>query len=104
MLLATAGSRSSAPTGFAIGEYPIIAVGRHAARVRVSASSPGGFEFVSIELPPSSIDLLDQSAINAERTTLAQVYAGSRRSAEGPAPDLARAGSNDERLRADVDQ
>ncbi len=65
-------------TGFAIGDYPIEvgAAGTPLASGVLSVGD-GGFDFVSIELPPSSIDLLsDQAAINAERATLAQVYAG----------------------------
>ena len=65
-------------TGFAIGEYPIeVAAGGTPLAAGLLSVGDGGFEFVSIELPPSSIDLLsDQAAINAERATLAQVYAG----------------------------
>jgi murein DD-endopeptidase MepM/ murein hydrolase activator NlpD len=37
----------------------------------------GGFQYESLELPPSSIDLLnDPAAISTERATLAQVFAG----------------------------
>lgn len=37
----------------------------------------GGFQYESIDLPPSSTDLLqDQAAIDAERATLNSIYAG----------------------------
>jgi len=65
-------------TRFAIGDHPIeVAAAGTPLASGVLTVGDGGFEFVSIELPPSSIDLLsDQVAINAERATLAQVYAG----------------------------
>jgi len=46
----------------------------------------GGFQYESIELPPSSAGLLnDQAAVDQERATLAQVYAGfTPRSWSGP--------------------
>jgi murein DD-endopeptidase MepM/ murein hydrolase activator NlpD len=64
-------------TDFAIGDYPIEVVsgGETVASGLISVGD-GGFQFESIVLPPSSIGLLsDQAAINAERATLAEVYA-----------------------------
>jgi murein DD-endopeptidase MepM/ murein hydrolase activator NlpD len=65
-------------TDFGIGDYPIAvsAAGTPLASGVLSVGD-GGFQYESLELPPSSIDLLsDQAAINAERATLANVYAG----------------------------
>jgi len=63
-------------TDFAIGDYPIdVASGGEVLASGVLSVGDGGFQFESIELPPSSIDLLsDQAAIAAERSTLAEVY------------------------------
>lgn len=65
-------------TGFGIGDYPITAASSGVPIASgVLSVGDGGFAFESLELPPSSIDLLsDQAAINAERATLASVYAG----------------------------
>jgi murein DD-endopeptidase MepM/ murein hydrolase activator NlpD len=61
---------------FATGEYPIEVSSDIAAIAGgVLTVSDGGFEFVSIELPPSSIALTeDQDAAARERATLARVY------------------------------
>ncbi len=63
-------------TGFTVGDYPIEISSETAAVAGGRlAVSDGGFEFISIELPPSSIGLLqDQAAIDQERATLAQTY------------------------------
>ncbi len=92
----------SASVSFAGGDYPMLLEGDHWYRViglgtdfpvsdqAVAVDGPGGpiasatasiadggFQFESIELPPSSIGLLnDQAAVQQERDTLAQVYAG----------------------------
>ncbi len=67
-------------TDFAIGDYPIEITTADGGQLVASGAlsvGDGGFQFESIELPPSSIDLLsDEAAIAAERATLAQVYAG----------------------------
>jgi hypothetical protein len=65
-------------TGLGIGDYPIaVNAGGTPLASGVLSVGDGGFQYESLELPPSSIDLLsDQAAINAERTTLANVYAG----------------------------
>jgi len=65
-------------TGFGLGEYPVeIRSGGTPVAVGLLTVGDGGFQYESIELPPSSIDLLsDQAAINGERATLAQVFAG----------------------------
>jgi len=64
-------------TDFAIGDYPIdVASEGTVLASGVLSVGDGGFQFESIELPPSSIDLLsDQAAIASERATLAEVYA-----------------------------
>ena len=64
-------------TGFGIGEYPVeVRSGGEAIALGLLTVGDGGFQYESLELPPSSIDLLsDQAAINAERATLAQVFA-----------------------------
>ena len=61
---------------FATGEYPIeVSSDMAAIAGGVLTVSDGGFEFVSIELPPSSIALTqDQDAAARERATLARVY------------------------------
>ena len=65
-------------TSFGIGDYPIaVSSGGTPVASGVLSVGDGGFQYESIELPPSSIDLLaDQAAINNERATLANVYAG----------------------------
>jgi len=62
---------------FAVGAYPVEVSSDTAAIVGGTLSvSDGGFEFVSIELPPSSIALAeDQEAAARERAVLAQAYA-----------------------------
>ena len=64
-------------TSFASGDYPVeVASGDEVLASGVLTVGDGGFQFESIELPPSSIDLLtDQAAVAAERATLAEVYA-----------------------------
>lgn len=65
-------------TGIAIAEYQI-EIGAAEGTIAAGAVSvvDGGFQYESIELPPSSTDLLsDQAAVAQERQTLAQVYAG----------------------------
>jgi hypothetical protein len=63
-------------TQFAVGEYAIEVSSDIAAIAGgVLTVSEGGFEFVSVELPPSSIALTeDQDAAARERATLARVY------------------------------
>jgi hypothetical protein len=64
-------------TAFAVGQYPV-EVSSETALIAAGllTVNEGGFEFISIELPPSSISLLqDEAAIAQERATLAQVYA-----------------------------
>ena len=65
-------------TGFGLGEYPVeVTSGGTPITRGLLTVGDGGFQYESLELPPSSIDLLsDQAAINAERATLAQVFAG----------------------------
>jgi murein DD-endopeptidase MepM/ murein hydrolase activator NlpD len=64
-------------TDFAIGQYPIdVSSDTALLATGLLTVNEGGFEFISIELPPSSIDLLqDQAAIAEERAVLAQTYA-----------------------------
>jgi len=59
-----------------VGDYPITAKsGDSVLAAGTLTVSDGGFQYESIELPPSSIDLLsDQNAVANERATLAQVY------------------------------
>ncbi|TMB69648.1 MAG: M23 family metallopeptidase [Chloroflexi bacterium] len=59
-----------------VGDYPISAKSGDTVLAAGTLSvSDGGFQYESIELPPSSIDLLtDQNAVNNERATLAQVF------------------------------
>jgi murein DD-endopeptidase MepM/ murein hydrolase activator NlpD len=64
--------------GFGVGDYTL-EVSTDAAAIAGGTLSvaDGGFEFIEIELPPSSIGLLqDQAAIAQERATLASVFAG----------------------------
>lgn len=58
------------------GDYPIDVASDDAVLASgVVSVGDGGFQFESIELPPSSIDLLsDQTAIEAERALLTQIY------------------------------
>lgn len=64
------------PTDIAPGDYPVEVVAGGASLASASINiGPGGFQYESIELPPSSIGLLsDQAAIDAERSTLDQIY------------------------------
>jgi murein DD-endopeptidase MepM/ murein hydrolase activator NlpD len=64
-------------TGFGTGEYPVeVTSGGVPISVGLLTVGDGGFQFESLELPSSSIGLLsDQAAINAERATLAEVFA-----------------------------
>jgi len=66
------------PTWIEPGDYPVEAVASGATLAAATVSiSPGGFQYENVELPPSSIGLLsDQAAVDAERATLDQVYAG----------------------------
>jgi murein DD-endopeptidase MepM/ murein hydrolase activator NlpD len=63
-------------TDFGIRDYPIAAKSGDAVLASGTLSvSDGGFQYESLELPPSSIDLLsDQGAIANERATLAQTF------------------------------
>ncbi|MBI2912522.1 MAG: peptidoglycan DD-metalloendopeptidase family protein [Chloroflexi bacterium] len=65
-------------TDFAPGDYTVDIAAPLADLASASVTiAPGGFQYESLELPPSSIDLLaDTVAVEAERQTLAQVYAG----------------------------
>jgi len=65
-------------TDIAVGDYPIEVSGDNGAIAAATVSIvEGGFQYESIELPPSSIDLLsDPAAVEQERATLAQVYGG----------------------------
>ena len=65
-------------TGFGLGDYLIQATSAGTPiALGVLKVAEGGFAYESLELPPSSIDLLsDQAAINNERATLANIYAG----------------------------
>jgi murein DD-endopeptidase MepM/ murein hydrolase activator NlpD len=63
-------------TGFGIGTYPIeVSTDTAAIAAGTLSVAEGGFEFISITLPPSSIGLLqDQAAIANERAILAQTF------------------------------
>jgi Peptidase family M23 len=65
-------------TSFGVGSYPIEVSSATAALAGGTLTvNPGGYEFISITLPPSSIGLLqDQAAIANERAILAQTFAG----------------------------
>lgn len=60
----------------AVGDYPIEVTAASGTLASATVSiADGGFQYESIELPPSSIDLLsDQAAVARERQTLAQIY------------------------------
>ncbi len=60
------------------GGYPVEVVSAQGALATAAAGiTEGDFEYESIDLPPSSTDLLsDQAAIDAEKATLNAVYAG----------------------------
>ncbi len=68
------GLETSAP----IGDYPIEVDGPAGAIAAGTLTvTDGGFTYESIELPPSSTDLLtDPAAVQAERDTLTAIYAG----------------------------
>jgi murein DD-endopeptidase MepM/ murein hydrolase activator NlpD len=61
-----------------VGGYPIEVDGPSGVIAAGTLTiSEGGFQFESIEIPPSSTDLLqDQAAVDAERETLNAIYAG----------------------------
>jgi murein DD-endopeptidase MepM/ murein hydrolase activator NlpD len=61
-----------------VGEYPMqVTSGGTPIALGLLSVNDGGFQYESIELPPSSIGLLsDQAAVDAERATLANIYAG----------------------------
>lgn len=61
---------------FAVGEYPIeVSSDAGAIAGGVLKVSDGGFEFITLELPPAAIALTgDQEAAARERETLARVY------------------------------
>ncbi len=61
----------------AVGDYPVeVADEAGVIAAAVASIGEGGFKFESFELPPSSIDLLqDQAAIEAERAAVADAYA-----------------------------
>jgi murein DD-endopeptidase MepM/ murein hydrolase activator NlpD len=63
-------------TWFGLGEYRVeVTSGGALVALGLLNVLEGGFRFISIELPPSSIGLLsDQAAVNAERATLAEVF------------------------------
>jgi murein DD-endopeptidase MepM/ murein hydrolase activator NlpD len=63
-------------TFFGIGDYPISASSGDTVLASGTLNvSDGGFQYESIDLPPSSIDLLtDQTAVANERATLAQMF------------------------------
>jgi murein DD-endopeptidase MepM/ murein hydrolase activator NlpD len=65
-------------TSTAVGDYPIEVDGPAGVVAAGTLTiSDGGFTYESIELPPSSTDLLtDQTAVQAERDTLNAIYAG----------------------------
>lgn len=65
-------------TWMASGDYPIEVVSATGMLAAATAAiAEGGFEYESIDLPPSSTDLLsDQAAVDAEKATLNAVYAG----------------------------
>jgi len=64
-------------TDFTVGDHTIeIAGDSGVIAAGLVTINEGGFQYESIELPPSSTDLLnDQAAVAAERETLAQTYA-----------------------------
>jgi murein DD-endopeptidase MepM/ murein hydrolase activator NlpD len=64
-------------TGIGVGNYPIsVNSGGTPIAAGILSVANGGFAYESIELPGSSIGLLsDQAAVNAERATLASVFA-----------------------------
>lgn len=65
-------------TGFQVGDYPIEVDSSSTGAVAAGTVSiaDGGFQYESIDLPPSSADLTsDQNAVNQERATLNQTYA-----------------------------
>ncbi len=59
-----------------VGDYPVSVKSEDSVLAAGTLTvSDGGFQYESIELPPSSIDLLsDQNAVANERATLAQVF------------------------------
>jgi hypothetical protein len=59
-----------------VGDYPVsVKSGETVLAAGTLTISDGGFQYESIELPPSSSDLLsDQNAVANERATLNQVY------------------------------
>jgi len=61
-----------------VGDYPVEVVGPDGTIAAGALTIlDGGFQYESIELPPSSTDLLtDQAAVQAERDTLNAIYAG----------------------------
>jgi hypothetical protein len=61
-----------------VGDYPIEVTGPSGTvAAGVLTVTDGGFQYESIDLPPSSTDLLqDQAAVDAERATLNAIYAG----------------------------
>ncbi len=64
-------------TDFATGAYPVEVAGSGTIASATVSIASGGFQQESLPLPPSSVDLLsDQAAVQQERATLAQVYAG----------------------------
>ena len=64
-------------TDFPVGDYPVEVSGSGTIASASVSIAPGGFQQESVDLPPSSVDLLsDQAAVQQERATLAQVYAG----------------------------
>lgn len=65
-------------TWTAVGDYPIQVDGPAGVIAAGTLTVfDGGFTYESIELPPSSTDLLtDQAAVQAERDTLNAIYAG----------------------------
>lgn len=66
------------PTAIAPGDYTVEVTDAAGSLATAAATiGAGGFQTESIDLPPSSTDLLqDQAAVDAERATLAQVYSG----------------------------
>jgi murein DD-endopeptidase MepM/ murein hydrolase activator NlpD len=64
-------------TGFATSNYVVeVTSGGTPISRGLLTVGDGGFQYESLELPPSSTGLLsDQAAINAERATLAEVFA-----------------------------
>jgi hypothetical protein len=64
------------PTDIATGEYPVVvASGGTPITQGLLTVGDGAFQYESLELPPSSIGLLnDPAAISAERATLAGVF------------------------------